>query len=247
MFPSNQIKTPNSLELYYGNVSEFSIEALIDLLSPLEYQKAESFRKEEDRCLFIVSRAILKLILAKKLEQSVDTIELKYEINGKPYLDNKSEFDIQFNLSHAGNTFLIGITNGADIGVDMEAVDRVVDHSKVASILFSERELKAFNDLKEHEKQLAFLKYWTCKEAFLKAKGVGLTFPVHELELGFLEKDEVKIVGTHWDDLEKEQWHLKSFQIANKYQCAVAVNAVFSKSAMFELTKIDYIHTLLKC
>lgn len=232
---------PGNIDLHFCYTSEFCASALENILSTSEHQHANLFLLEENQNQFIISRAILKLLLASYTGQPVQSIQIKNDFNGKPYMVDKS--DILFNISHSGNALLLGFTMGAEIGVDIERTNRTINHSKIIPILFSESEHEAFNHLKDSDKRVRILKSWTSKEAFFKAKGFGLKFPMIQLELSFLAQNVVQIINTDWDSMEKEHWSLKSFKLENQYHCAVAVN---ERIAQINLHKVKDTDSLLK-
>lgn len=237
------IKTSANIELYFCYISDFSKDALIEILSPSECQKVKSFRLEEEQNQFLISKALLKLILARYTGQTAQSIQLSYSINGKPYITNKS--GVQFNLSHTGNALLIGFTKNVDIGVDIERVNRTVNFSKIIPLLYSEKELETFNSLKDNDKNDSFFKSWTCKEAFIKAKGSGLTFPINQLELSLLDGEKVKIQNTPWDFLEKEYWDIISFKYSNIYRFALAAKGRIKIRAFHKIAEIKSFHNFL--
>lgn len=237
------LKTSANIELYFGYISDFSTDALIEILSPLEYQKVKSFRRKEDQQQSLISKAILKLLLGRYTSQPAESIQLNYGINGKPYIVDKS--DIRFNLSHTGNALLIGFTKGVEIGVDIEQLNRTVNFSKITSILYSEKEFEYFNLLQDIEKHDSLIKSWSCKEAFMKAKGCGLAYPINQLELSLLDGEKVKILNTSWDSLEKEHWDLISFKVSNMYRFSIAAEGLIKINAIHKIAEINCFHNFL--
>jgi 4'-phosphopantetheinyl transferase len=96
-----------------------------------------------------------------------------YGPHGKPSLDH--EGDLRFNVSHTAGLALIAFTQGTEVGVDVEWAGRAVDFMGIAESYFSPLE---YADLKSRD-SAAFLEYWTCKEAYIKARGGGLSIPLN--------------------------------------------------------------------
>lgn len=109
--------------------------------------------------------AALKATLAYTLQISEDKIIIKKENNGKPYLEKNPLF---FSVSHTGIYFIVAICKGAPIGVDIEEIRDIKDIDSVKSIVLSAEEQKSCESLKD------FYRFWTLKEAYLKALGVGI-------------------------------------------------------------------------
>jgi 4'-phosphopantetheinyl transferase len=93
---------------------------------------------------------------------------------GKPYAPALA--DIDFNLSHARGHVLIAIARHQPIGVDLERLDRRIEIEDLARRFFSAGEADALEALPAAIRGAAFLRLWTCKEAVLKALGVGISF-----------------------------------------------------------------------
>lgn len=112
-----------------------------------------------------------KLMLKNIL--NIDKIQLKYNKWGKPELINNS--GIHFNISHSGEWVVVGIS-AKPIGVDIQKVEEI--HLSLAESSFSKRENEYMLSLPNNERKNAFFMLWTLKEAFIKAKGVGLYMPL---------------------------------------------------------------------
>jgi len=112
--------------------------------------------------------------------------ELQFELG--PYSKPKlapiyAKKKFEFNLSHSHEVVLIALTQGREIGVDVERVREDFAFDEVAQRFFTAREVAAIHALPIHLQREAFYKCWTSKEAFLKAKGTGLSGKLDEMEI----------------------------------------------------------------
>ncbi len=151
-----------------------SVNSLARLLSPDEQQRADRFRRAEDRQHFIVGRAMLRQILGQYLAIAPDALQFGYEPRGKPFLAHAP--DLRFNLSHSHGLALYAIGRIGRIGVDLECLSRTLSEVEpLAQRFFSASEYKSLMASPVDQRRSAFLRLWTCKEAVLKATGTGLS------------------------------------------------------------------------
>ena len=121
--------------------------------------------------------------------RSIEFVEGPY---GKPKVAPNSGSGLQFNLSHSGELALVAAALQREIGVDLESV-RDFDFEQVAERFFTAREVAALRSLPKPQQRSAFYKCWTSKEAFLKAKGTGLSGELDEVEIISTDGDEIRI------------------------------------------------------
>jgi 4'-phosphopantetheinyl transferase len=161
-------------------------------LSKDEQARAEQFKFDRDRRLFTVAHAAMRSICAIYLRTSPRSIEFAEGPYGKPKLASDSAPDVRFNLSHSGELALIAVALQREIGVDIEAV-RDFDFDQVAERFFTAREVAALRSLPTPHQRSAFYKCWTSKEAFLKAKGTGLSGKLDEVEITSIDGADIRI------------------------------------------------------
>ncbi|KAF0249532.1 MAG: phosphopantetheine-protein transferase, partial [bacterium] len=149
--------------------------SLRQILSLEEQSRADKFYFEHDRNRFTVARAILRTILGNYLGHNPSDIKFSYAKNGKPFLEN---IDLQFNVSHSQDLALCAFTYQRELGVDVEYLRLMKDAEQIAKRFFSPRESSLFCSLPPQEQQLAFFRCWTRKEAYIKAIGDGLSYPL---------------------------------------------------------------------
>jgi 4'-phosphopantetheinyl transferase len=171
-------------------------------LSPEERQRAASFRFPRDRDRFIVVHGILRRVLDSYLPQAPTLI---YGTNGKPALACGG---LHFNLSHTDDRALIAVSATGELGVDLERVRLEPDAARIADYCFSPSERKALSLVPQARQAEAFFKCWTRKEAFVKALGDGLSYPLTEFSVSLDEPSDepARILDLGGDQEAGAQW-----------------------------------------
>lgn len=148
----------------------------LKVLSEDERKKADQFKFNLHADRYILSRGILRYLLGRYLQMPSSQVQIEYNAFGKPYCSGKVVF---FNASHSENLLIVGISKSGDLGVDMEFMNRNMEEMLIANRFFSAAEIQQFNILEASGKMEAFYSCWTKKEAYIKAKGKGLSIPLH--------------------------------------------------------------------
>lgn len=158
---------------------------LLQVLDAEEQQRYERFRFERDRHIYLVAHAMTRALLARALTES-DPRRLRFcqGPHGRPELAamEASSNPLRFNLSHTHGMVACGLTWGADIGVDVEHVDRRLDMESLAPNVLASGELEQLRRLPHSGRRARFFEFWTLKEAYLKAVGQGLGLPLASID-----------------------------------------------------------------
>jgi 4'-phosphopantetheinyl transferase len=159
---------------------------LLPSLSDEEQTRAQRFRLARDRDQFVIARGTLRAILAQYLNVAPAALQFAYEPNGKPYLTTPSgaRATLQFNLSHTHGLALLAMAWHNNLGVDVEQVRPEFADDLTAGQFLSASELTAFRRLPSGLRTTAFFNYWTCKEAYLKTTGSGLSVAPETIAMG---------------------------------------------------------------
>jgi 4'-phosphopantetheinyl transferase len=180
------------------------------------------FKKQSD--IFIVAHGLLRAILSRYLKIDPQKICFIYEEFGKPGLDLPFKgAGLSFNLSHSKGIVLYAITRDREIGVDIEYIPNSLCLEKIAEICLSPREMKMFCLIPLSDREKIFLDYWTCKEAYIKATGLGHSVPLSQVEVILLQnKPEVQMASRFIAGVEKI-WSLQRVESPQGYSAALAV------------------------
>jgi 4'-phosphopantetheinyl transferase len=200
-----------------------------ELLSPDERTRAERFHFDKDRNQFIESRAALRLLLSQYLKVSPKELTFSFGTHGKPTLANGlSNEGLRFNLSRRDGLALVAFAYDREIGVDVELVRPDLPVFEIAEVSFSESELAALRSLPDHLQTAGFYNCWTRKEAYIKARGEGLSFPLKQFDVSLTPRDPARLLSVR-DDLlsagvdvaEVDRWTLHELAVGDGYAGAL--------------------------
>jgi 4'-phosphopantetheinyl transferase len=194
-------------------------------LAPDEVARAERFAFPKDRRRYIVGRGALRVILAAYLDTTPADIPIRATPQGKPYLASPSP-DLRFNLSHSGQLALIAAARGREVGVDIEQVDAEGDLEKLLALarrFFSPSEFTALESLPAGAQIGAFYACWTRKEAYLKARGGGLSLPLDGFDVSLRPGEPAALLATRDDPALAAHWSLHALDPGPGYAAALAV------------------------
>jgi 4'-phosphopantetheinyl transferase len=200
------------------------VQRLIATLSADELIRADRFRFERDRQRFIVRRGLLRTILGCYLGIAPDRVLIAYGYYGKPTLaDNHSRSTLCFNLSHSNGLALYAVTSKREIGVDIEWIRAIPEAEQIAEQFYSVSESAAFRALSAEKKQEAFFNCWTRKEAYIKARGEGLSIPLSQFEVSLIPGEPASLLNVEQHPEEVSRWSLHALSPAPGYIAALAI------------------------
>ncbi len=225
MFNLNWLPAPKELDLLLNDVhiwrinlnsDELQLQSFRETLSSDEIARAERFYFPEHRQRFMAGRGTLRTILGQYLDIAPKQVEFEYQPRGKPLLAAKfADQGLLFNLSHSQDLALLGVSCQHQIGVDLEYIRTMSDLEGLAKRFFSAREYEYLRLLSPAQQQQIFFRYWTCKEAYLKATGDGLV-QLEEIEIDLTPNQPSKL-------LVSGDWSLRELTPANNFAAAVVV------------------------
>lgn len=218
------------------SLSENQRKAFLEILSPEEKEKAFRFHFEKDRTAYIAARGMLRQLLAQYLDEKPESIHFGYTSFGKPFLKHPlHNAKVHFNLSHAGNLGLFAFSSEAEIGIDIEfiredfSIDSIVDH------YFCSPEIQAIQNTDPSNAFSLFFKFWTRKEAILKAMGKGLSFPLEKCNVSHVKELEFSPVILSDSQEENPVWYVRDLLPGKNYAAALAL-----KKTNVELSLWDF-------
>ncbi len=150
------------------------------LLSAEERLRWQRFAREEDRRRFLLVRALARKVLAHELGRQPQELLFQADTHGKPRVVLPVGTRLHFNLSHTRGLSVLALSRQAEVGVDVEAAGRDVELMALARRYFATSEVQALEELAPEPQRELFFALWTLKEAWVKAKGLGLRVPLDE-------------------------------------------------------------------
>lgn len=191
------------------------------VLSADELDRASRFRFDQDRNRFVAAKGILRLLVAGLLRIEPASVRFEMGKHGKPFL-GAGEFE--FNISHSDRLAVFAFSKSSAVGVDVECVSRKVEYKSVAEKFFCKAEFEKLVSLPPAQLELGFFNCWTRKEAFIKAVGEGLSYPLDRFEVTLKPDEEAVFIEIEGITPQPHEWGLRSFVPEEGFVGALAVN-----------------------
>jgi 4'-phosphopantetheinyl transferase len=210
------------------------LESLRSVLSKDELERAARFHFARDRDRYVIGRGLLRELLAERVDMEPSELRFDYSPYGKPRL--RGHDAITFNVSHSANRAVFAIADGVQVGVDIEVLDSKPSDELVARQFFSAIEVGEFLSLPAETRPRVFLTIWTRKEAYIKARGEGLSLPLQDFDVTLMPGVPPELRRTAWSETEPSEWLLSDIS-AGCPGCiaALAVRAGAAEVALGEL------------
>ena len=218
--------SPGVVHVWRAHLEDSSGQAsrYLPYLSADERARAERFRVLPPRHQFVSSRGILRKLLSHYVGVPAATLRIENNLQGKPALADPSFLPLQFNVSHTSGMALLAITVEHPVGIDVEKIDRALCDQDIAARYFSPREAAHLSSLSPDLRTQQFFAYWTCKEAYLKMRGIGLSGGLAQCEIA-LDPDGVKANVSMTDgSIRKDECSLFRVHPGHAHIGALAVN-----------------------
>ena len=197
---------------------------LARLLDAGERARAERFRFDRDRRLFTLFRGAMRLILSRYVGVAPEELRFAYSPFGKPSLTAPpSSGDLEFNLAHSEGVALLAVGRGRGIGVDLERIRAERSAEGIAETFFSREEIRSLDALPPDRRRQAFFACWTRKEAYLKARGDGLSVPLASFSVSVGPEEPAILRSSDLGEPETSRWFLADVDTAPGYAAAIAV------------------------
>jgi len=201
-----------------------SYEDDCELLSEDERSRSARFVFARDRIHFVAAHALVRRALSTYLPLRADEWRFTTNAFGRPEVAGTDvEPRLRFNLSHTDGLVACAVTRGNDVGVDVETLQRGAPID-IAEDVLTQSELAALRELPISERPSRFLEYWTLKEAYVKARGLGLSLPLRAFAFHRDERGEIGVIRDPSLN-DQETWQFISWRIEDAFQVAVAIGA----------------------
>lgn len=178
-----------------------------------ECRRAAAFRRPVDRDRFVARRGLMRAQLGLELGIAPHSVRIDTDEHGKPFL--RDDPGLAFNLSHSNGLALLATMRGGAIGCDIEWRNPELACSRVAERLFAPEEYEVLAALPPEQWIAGFYNCWTRKEAYVKALGVGLSYPLDAFTVSVTPGEPARFTSN------EPGWTLTSFEPAPGYQAAL--------------------------
>jgi 4'-phosphopantetheinyl transferase len=214
---------PDKVDVWRASLTQTAArrQNLAQSLNPDEVARAGRFRFDRHRDAFIVARGFLRSVLARYLQVTPAAVAFVYGEKGKPAL--AAPTPLHFNLSHAGEMALLAVTYGREAGIDIEQIRPLDDAAQIAARFFAPNEYATWQTVPAEQQSVAFFNCWTRKEAFIKALGDGLSYPLDGFEVSLLPGEKAQLRRVTADPTAVDRWSMMAIEAGDGYAAAVVV------------------------
>lgn len=215
----------NSVHVWHQRTDRLGDSAFANtlerLLSPAERTRIAQIRRPSDQLVYLLSRAMMRTVLAQYLESTCDQIAFGANGFGKPILTSCKQPSLHFNLTHSRGAVALAVSATREVGIDIEDRHRAVEFRALADRFFAEPEARHLRDLEGECLRDAFFAIWTLKEAFVKGIGRGLSFP---LDAFCFDLDVHRLRAFRpLADFVSTDWHFRQFELDDQHPGALAI------------------------
>jgi 4'-phosphopantetheinyl transferase len=195
------------------------------LLTTAERQRAQRFLQSADRDRFVLGRALARTMLSHYAEVRPTDWTFAIDDHGRPHLASRPPGapDLRFNLSHTPGLVACAVTVGREVGIDVEHVGRQLVHDTIPERFFSPLEVADLRALPESEQGVVFFDYWTLKESYIKARGLGLALPLGQFSFRCRAGHAPTIAFAPELQDDPATWQFAQFWPTTEHRMAVAV------------------------
>jgi 4'-phosphopantetheinyl transferase len=190
------------------------------LLDETERARAARFYRASDRLAYVAAHALLRAMLTRALGGRPESWRFVAAAQGKPSLDPAR--GIELNLSHAQGAVACALMRGTPIGVDIEGASRDFDLMALARSYFARAEVALLEAVAEEQRVATFLALWTLKEAYVKARGDGLSLPFDRFAFSL---DPIAIDIPDAGPAEPAMWRFASLLLSCGHRLSVAARS----------------------
>jgi 4'-phosphopantetheinyl transferase len=223
MIPQRRALEDRDVHIWYVDPDEVDEPALARaferLLAPEEAARGARFHRGEDRHLHLVTRALVRTVLSEYAAVAPRDWAFRAGAHGRPELDGDLRFG--FSLTNTRGLVACAVARTLDVGLDAEQRHGDVDVDDLAARFFSPREVSALRATPAEDRLRRFFEYWTLKESYVKARGLGLTLPLDSFTFTLLPAVRIEFDDPRADD--SSAWHFAQLFFSPRHAVALAV------------------------
>lgn len=225
---------PDEVHVWYvfsENVTDPRVlDSYAALMNPEERARRDRYVFAKDRRQFLVTRGFVRTLIAGYTGLPAADCVFVANRYGRPSLqpsvrpkpDATTEDPFEFNLSHTHGLVACAVTRGREVGIDVEDLERMEINPDLPRRYFSAAEVDALDKVPLPEHRSRFFDYWTLKEAYIKARGMGLSLPLDGFSF-HLERGRAPRISFGAIDDDPSSWQFAQFDPSPRYRMALAV------------------------
>ena len=226
MTDKRSMPTTGEVHVWYGDpdrlVSSCLTQAYRELVSEEERYRERRFQFDTDRRQYLFAHSLLRVVLSQYLDCAPTELEFQKNYYGKPALVYPESSGLEFNISHTSGLAVCAVARGGIVGVDVERSGRNVDELALAHRYFSPSEYDLLESAPTTYREQIFFRLWTLKEAYIKARGIGLSIPLDAFSFELSPNEPPVISFERAIDDSPDDWRFASAEISDRHHAAIA-------------------------
>ena len=218
--------------IWFCHPSEFDNSYELDLaknwLSKEELKKYQKIFYKEDRIQYLVSHVMLRRVLSEYIDLHPKLWQYDSNSYGKPFISYKHKIiNLQFNLSHTRRLIALIITQKENCGIDIELIRPLNDYFNIARLVFSQNERITMSKINNNDVlKNYFFSLWTLKEAYIKARGIGLSLDLKKISFSFGKNKSINLfIESELHD-HSDSWQIDLFPVNPDHMCGVCLHTM---------------------
>lgn len=193
------------------------------LLAEDEKERWQRFRFNKHKHQYLMTRALVRTTLSRYADVEPENWRFSKNQYGKPAI-NSPKSELFFNLSNTETLIACAVCKQQDIGFDIETMQHKSSTVEIAKRFFSKQEVEALLEVKQEQQRQRFFQYWTLKEAFIKAKGMGLYLPLQQFTFSLDETNKIlKLAFDKCLNDNARDWQYWLLQVTENHYAAVCI------------------------
>lgn len=194
------------------------------LMSPDERARHARFVFPRDQHIYLVARALVRTTLSQYADVEPEAWIFQAGPYGRPEISGAPGVPpLRFSLSHTAGLVALAVASQADVGIDVEGINARASGLDIASRYFAPSEAADLQALEAEKQGHAFLEYWTLKEAYIKATGLGLSMPLKSFAFQLTDPPVISFERSPGGD--PSEWHFSRLDLSPRHLSALAVRS----------------------
>jgi 4'-phosphopantetheinyl transferase len=205
-------------------VDDERVRGLHEILSDEERERAGRLVMPVHRRRFVVTRGLLRTLLACYASLPAREIPIDSAGGGKPrLLGSPQDADLRFNVSHSEDSALFVLSLDREVGIDLEHIRPLRGYTRIAERNFTRREFEQISALPACERLRGFFSCWTRKEAYVKARGDGLLYPLDVFQVSVSPDQPALLIENFREPAEVFRWSMRNVDLGSDIAAALVV------------------------
>jgi 4'-phosphopantetheinyl transferase len=240
--PDVWVPSPREVHVWVVDQSTIADDTVLDryhaVMAPAERIQQARFYFARDRHRYLVTRALVRSVLSHYT--GVPPAVWRFAANeyGRPAIAEPADFPaVRFNLSHTTGMILCAVAFDHEVGVDVEDTTRPGETVSIANRYFSPSEVRDLHAVPEAEQRARFFEYWTLKESYIKARGMGLSLPLEQFSFGLRDRGTIGIAFDARLRDRPRDWQFGLWRPTARHQVALAVRRIDEENLVIRIRR----------